>query len=269
MSQQLDRSKPLWEMWIVEGLSGGDHFAIVSKVHHCMVDGMSSVDLLAVLLTPEPMQTVEPPPRWLPRPAPTWWQLLQAETRRRLSVPVDTVRGFRGVIAAAADPRSDVRTMLRSVRGMLGSQPAHRLRHAAQPADRTAPARRLVADEPRRREAGEESSRRHLERRRPRNRGRRRAPLPRGPSRQLRPPGFPRDGAGERALRSGARHARQPRLGVDHRPADRRARPAAPPRAHQRRHGEAQADQAGARCRGADAASPNGRRRPCSRSAPA
>src|SRR4029077_1140764 len=62
MSQQLDRSKPLWEMWIVEGLEGGDRFAVITKIHHCMIDGMSSVDLLEVLLTPTPPDTNHPAP---------------------------------------------------------------------------------------------------------------------------------------------------------------------------------------------------------------
>jgi diacylglycerol O-acyltransferase len=52
MAQQLDRTKPLWEMWMVEGLQDG-HWAIVSKVHHCMVDGVSGSDLLAVMLDAE------------------------------------------------------------------------------------------------------------------------------------------------------------------------------------------------------------------------
>jgi diacylglycerol O-acyltransferase / wax synthase len=121
MSQQLDRSKPLWEMWIVEGLQGGEHFAMITKVHHCMIDGMSSVDLLAVLLTVSPMDDVEPPPRWLPRPTPEWWQLLAAETMRRVQAPLELVRGFRHALQAAGDPRSDVRVMLRAMRDMLGS----------------------------------------------------------------------------------------------------------------------------------------------------
>ena len=41
MSQQLDRSKPLWEMWVVEGLEGGDRFAIITKIHHCMDIGLT------------------------------------------------------------------------------------------------------------------------------------------------------------------------------------------------------------------------------------
>lgn len=49
MSQPLDRNRPLWESWLVEGLPDG-RWALISKVHHCMVDGISGVDLLAVLL---------------------------------------------------------------------------------------------------------------------------------------------------------------------------------------------------------------------------
>src|SRR3954454_15707940 len=53
MSQQLDRHRPLWETWIAEGLPGG-RWAMISKVHHCMVDGVAGTDLLAVLLDTDP-----------------------------------------------------------------------------------------------------------------------------------------------------------------------------------------------------------------------
>ena len=121
MSQQLDRSKPLWEMWVVEGLDGGDRFAIVSKIHHCMVDGMSSVDLLAVLLQPEPTDRIDPPRRWIPRPRPGWWQMLSAEAARRLTIPIPSVSGARQLLSEVRDPRSDIRTMWRAARGMLRS----------------------------------------------------------------------------------------------------------------------------------------------------
>ena len=49
MSQQLDRAKPLWEMWVAEGLDDG-RWALISKTHHCMVDGVSATDLLSVIL---------------------------------------------------------------------------------------------------------------------------------------------------------------------------------------------------------------------------
>lgn len=70
VSQGLDRGKPLWEIWVVEGVEGG-RFGLLAKIHHCMVDGASGVDLLSVLLTLMPEPTVKPPPRWIPRPTPS------------------------------------------------------------------------------------------------------------------------------------------------------------------------------------------------------
>ena len=87
VSQQLDRAKPLWEMWIVEGLVDG-RFAMVAKTHHCMIDGISGVDLLAVLLSPTPEPTVPAAPSWIPRPAPGRVALLTAEWLRRVGEPL-------------------------------------------------------------------------------------------------------------------------------------------------------------------------------------
>ena len=76
-ARPLDLDKPLWEMTIVEGLSG-DRVAVVSKVHHAMVDGISTVDLATLLLdpTPEPARFGRPK-RWRPRPAPSQSDLLR------------------------------------------------------------------------------------------------------------------------------------------------------------------------------------------------
>jgi WS/DGAT/MGAT family acyltransferase len=68
-SQQLDRDKPLWEIWFVEGLRG-DRFAAVAKVHHSLVDGVSGVNLLTSLLSPSDDGVLEPATRWKPRPPP-------------------------------------------------------------------------------------------------------------------------------------------------------------------------------------------------------
>ena len=87
-SQHLDRGKPLWEMWLIEGLEG-DRIAVVSKIHHCMVDGISGVDLLAALLTADPIEKGDPPHAWLARPAPSAAQLARDETERALRVPLD------------------------------------------------------------------------------------------------------------------------------------------------------------------------------------
>ena len=58
MAQPLDRRRPLWENWLVEGLEGGERFALITKLHHCMIDGASGMDLSQILMSPSP----EPPP---------------------------------------------------------------------------------------------------------------------------------------------------------------------------------------------------------------
>jgi WS/DGAT/MGAT family acyltransferase len=121
MSQHLDRSKPLWEMWVVEGLDGGSRFALISKIHHCMVDGMSSVDLLNVLLRPEPVLEVEPAPEWNPRPAPTPTQLLGDAFVRYASLPFALGRNLQQLAGEIGDPRSDLRARLRALRDMVAS----------------------------------------------------------------------------------------------------------------------------------------------------
>lgn len=82
-SQKLDRHRPLWEMWFVEGLADG-RFALLGKVHHCMMDGASGVDVMAALLRfdAEVPELPEPEP-WRPRPAPNRSELLGGELRRQ------------------------------------------------------------------------------------------------------------------------------------------------------------------------------------------
>jgi WS/DGAT/MGAT family acyltransferase len=102
-SQQLDRSKPLWELWLVEGLTG-DRFAIIGKSHHALVDGVSGVDITTVLfdLDQEPSGTPDKAPPWLARPEPTDLKLLSDAWRERLTSPPEIYRGFR---AALRGPR--------------------------------------------------------------------------------------------------------------------------------------------------------------------
>ncbi|HWO84110.1 MAG TPA: wax ester/triacylglycerol synthase domain-containing protein, partial [Solirubrobacterales bacterium] len=95
-SQQLDRSKPLWELWLVEGLTG-DRFAIIGKSHHALVDGVSGVDITTVLfdLDAEPAGAPDKAPPWLARPEPTDLQLLSQAWKERLTSPPEIYRGVR------------------------------------------------------------------------------------------------------------------------------------------------------------------------------
>ena len=106
-SQQLDRSKPLWELWLVEGLNN-DRFAIVGKSHHALVDGVSGVDITTVLfdLDPEPSGRPEKAPPWLARPEPTDFQLLAEALKERATSPKEI---YRGVRAALRGPRQVLR----------------------------------------------------------------------------------------------------------------------------------------------------------------
>jgi diacylglycerol O-acyltransferase len=102
-SQQLDRSKPLWELWLVEGLED-ERFAIVGKSHHALVDGISGVDITTVLfdVEREPANPPAMPPRWAPRPEPTDVKLLGDALRERATSPREIARGVR---AALRGPR--------------------------------------------------------------------------------------------------------------------------------------------------------------------
>jgi diacylglycerol O-acyltransferase len=106
-SQQLDRSKPLWELWLVEGLDG-NRFAIVGKSHHALVDGISGVDITTVLfdVEQEPANPPVRPPKWAPRPEPTDLKLLGDALRERTTSPREFVRGVR---AAFRGPRQVLR----------------------------------------------------------------------------------------------------------------------------------------------------------------
>jgi diacylglycerol O-acyltransferase / wax synthase len=97
-AQQLDRDKPLWEIWLVEGLEG-DRFAVLSKTHHALVDGVSGVDIMSVLFdtSPEPAAPTDTGERWLPRPLPSPVQLLGEALMERATIPGELARSVRSV----------------------------------------------------------------------------------------------------------------------------------------------------------------------------
>jgi WS/DGAT/MGAT family acyltransferase len=121
MSQHLDRSKPLWEIWIVEGLEHDDRYAMISKVHHCMVDGMSTVDLLGVLLNPEPREEIPATRDWIPRPVPGTYELIRDAAWRYASLPFGIGQSLPRLLQQTQDPRSDFRSRLRAARDTIGA----------------------------------------------------------------------------------------------------------------------------------------------------
>jgi diacylglycerol O-acyltransferase / wax synthase len=128
-SQQLDRSKPLWEMWLAQGLED-DRFAILTKTHHAMVDGVSGVDIGTVLFDLEPNPAAAPPEDdWVPQPEPSTTELVARGIADAVAAPValaeravDAVRnpettarkavealeGVTEVVSALADPAPSV-----------------------------------------------------------------------------------------------------------------------------------------------------------------
>jgi diacylglycerol O-acyltransferase / wax synthase len=100
-SQRLDRSKPLWEIWLVQRMAG-ERFALIAKTHHALVDGISGVDITTVLFdaSPEPMATGRPPVPWTARPLPGSAKLLGEALLERTTVPGEMGRGARALLRA-------------------------------------------------------------------------------------------------------------------------------------------------------------------------
>jgi len=114
MSQPLDRDRPLWETWLVEGLEGG-HWALVFKVHHCMVDGIAGVGLLRVLLDLGADTEVTVPEPWEPQPEPQGAaKVLDAWG----GLAADVMAGARSLPRAITHPADTLRSAVGTVRGL-------------------------------------------------------------------------------------------------------------------------------------------------------
>ena len=118
-AQHLDRSKPLWEVWMVEGLTG-NRWALLSKVHHCMVDGVSATDLMTVMF--ETGEPVDSDSSWMPDPEPSGIELLARSLSHRAMFPSEIVRSARAAVRAplmTLGQGRDVARALTSAAGML------------------------------------------------------------------------------------------------------------------------------------------------------
>jgi WS/DGAT/MGAT family acyltransferase len=120
-AQQLDRSKPLWEIYLVEGLAPADdgtpRFAMIAKTHHALVDGVSGVDITSVLFdtSPDPAPVAPPAHSWVPAPPPSGAELLADALLERLTVPREAARGVR---AALRGPRRVAAQLAAPVAGL-------------------------------------------------------------------------------------------------------------------------------------------------------
>lgn len=114
-TRALDRTRPLWEMWIIEGLSE-NRFAIVNKIHHCMIDGAAGAGVAQILMSPTPEHEVGEPRPFMPRPAPSGVELALDAAKRLVLSPVDVVGQLGSFARKSPDLRGEVGARL----GALG-----------------------------------------------------------------------------------------------------------------------------------------------------
>jgi len=148
MAQQLDRSKPLWEIWMVEGLERG-RWALLSKTHHALVDGVSGTDLLAVIMDATPQSTPAVPDDWTPRAAPSGSRLALDAVTDLARSPYEQLRAVRAstrVPRHALSHAVEITRGLSSMAGVVRRPPASSLNGPLGPHRRYAWASTTVDD---------------------------------------------------------------------------------------------------------------------------
>jgi diacylglycerol O-acyltransferase / wax synthase len=114
-SQQLDRSKPLWEMWLVQGLER-DRFAILTKTHHAMVDGISGVDIGTVLFDLEPVpEPAAIEDEWVPQRPPGTTELVGRGLGDAIGMPIKLAER---AVAAVRHPETTARKAVEALEGL-------------------------------------------------------------------------------------------------------------------------------------------------------
>lgn len=124
-ASRLDRSRPLWECWVLEGLAGG-RFAIVFKIHQAL-DRQEGVDLIRAILSPDPSRAEVVPARWVGRPAPAPVELFFKEVVREWNPSRRALRQALGVIRHPKRASEGAQERAKRLLRMLG----YRLRHAS------------------------------------------------------------------------------------------------------------------------------------------
>jgi WS/DGAT/MGAT family acyltransferase len=114
-SQQLDRTKPLWELWLVQGLTR-KRFALITKTHHALVDGASGVDIATVLFDLKPVpEPAEADHDWVPNPEPSRNTLLAKGVEDVIKAPLRAARRLEGAIA---HPEAAARQLSHALEGV-------------------------------------------------------------------------------------------------------------------------------------------------------
>jgi WS/DGAT/MGAT family acyltransferase len=110
----LDRARPLWEIWVVEGLEGG-RFATVGLTHHCMVDGAAGMDLARSLFSTTPEFSIREPHRYMPRPQPSDAELRRDSWLRLLGLPFDLAGRLREFVRETEDLPGEIVSRVRAL----------------------------------------------------------------------------------------------------------------------------------------------------------
>jgi diacylglycerol O-acyltransferase len=108
LGQRLDMTKPLWEVWLVEGLEG-DRWALISKVHHCMVDGVAGTDLMQLIFDLDPSAEHAEPVGWTPEPAPSTMSVVAGSLRDAVAHPVSQLGALPGLDQLRQAPKALLR----------------------------------------------------------------------------------------------------------------------------------------------------------------
>src|SRR5881394_650591 len=136
-SQRLDRTKPLWELWMVEGLDD-ENWALISKTHHALVDGVSGVDLTTMLFDLEPdAPRLQADEVWVPHPEPSSAELaaasLTSAARRTLGLPLRAASLVAQPSRAAAEAREALGGLAEVARASMSPAPETPLNVAISP----------------------------------------------------------------------------------------------------------------------------------------
>jgi diacylglycerol O-acyltransferase len=120
ISRPLDRSKPLWELYLIEGMEDG-LISVLTKVHHAMIDGLAAIDIATALFDFSPVPRILESPEWTPEPEPDRAMLAQEAVLDSLFHPLEIVATVAGrVLGAPGVAASDVRTTLAGLRQLVG-----------------------------------------------------------------------------------------------------------------------------------------------------